>query len=434
MNKFCQLHLHTQQGSKMDGDGDVYDYIKRASENGNSHMAVTDHGRMSAFFDLQQACNKSDVKPIFGLEQYVIPDNELVVLSEKGKRKRTKSNHLILLAKNEIGYKNLLHLHYISMTAENHFYYNNRSTFSEVFKYKEGLMAGTACIASPFAQLLRNGKEEEAENLFMLFLENFKDNFYVEMQMNELFGEGLEGFDGLVDGQKTVNAFLGNLADKNGVPKVLTGDVHYLNKGDDIYQNVSIAIRDRRTINEAGFHMNCRNLYFHKPEDYYEMNKTWDYGFSDDQISEMLNNTEIIANKCNYELPNRDRMIFPTVTNDDENNLENLCLKTLDERIDKGIIDKDRKEEYLKRIDKELGLLQRKGFSSYVMVLSDIFDFTDKNGMMTGYARGSGGGSLVLYLSNVTKIDPLKYDLIFERFLSENRAPDVVVSYFKKFD
>lgn len=207
---FAQLHCHHAEGSMLDSVVSSEELAQRAAQYGHKSLSVTDHGRLSAWFEHQQACRKYDINPVFGLEQYVIPDDELITLNDKGKRIRCKNNHLILLAKTPEGMNNIRHLHYISMAAENHFYYNNHSTFSEIFKYSKDVICGTACMMSPFSNALKEGNPEKSERLFNLFLDNFKDDFYVEVQLNELVHEG----EGLKQGQKTVNDFLIDLANR----------------------------------------------------------------------------------------------------------------------------------------------------------------------------------------------------------------------------
>src|SRR6056297_3013979 len=178
---FVQLHLHTHIGSQLDGIGDPSQYAKLAKEKGHPALAVTDHGRMNAFFKHQEACLEEGIKPIFGVEAYV--EFELERFEEKnGKKKRIRNEnmHLILLAKNEIGYKNLLKLNYLSNSDEKHFYYRNNILIKEIIENKEGLIIGSGCGNSPFNKLFRAGEEEKAEKLYKLFVDEFGDDFYTE--------------------------------------------------------------------------------------------------------------------------------------------------------------------------------------------------------------------------------------------------------------
>lgn len=422
---FAQLHCHHASGSMLDSVVTSEELAKRASELGHKSLSVTDHGRLSAWFDHQAACRKYGLNPVFGLEQYVIPDDELITLNDKGKRVRCRNNHLILLAKNMEGMNNIRHLHYISMAAENHFYYNNHSTFSEIFQYKDGVICGTACMMSPFSNALKDGKPEKAEELFNLFLNNFKDDFYVEIQLNELTKE----IAGLEHGQKSTNDFLIDLANKNGVPIVITGDVHYLGREDYRIQDISLAMREKRTMNDPGFTLESRTLYYHDIDDYRYFDTRFEYNYGDEKIFEWCNNAEEIASRCHAEIPERTTMIFPNVTLEDEYEMERISKENLAKKF--GVDDwRKAPQEYIDRIEMELGLLKRKGFGSYCMVLYDIFKYCDEEGIPVGYGRGSGAGSLVLYLLGVTKIDSIKYGLLFERFLSDARTVNTVVDYF----
>ena len=422
---FAQLHCHHSSGSMLDSVVTSEQLAQRAAQYGHKSLAVTDHGRLSAWFEHQQSCRKYGINPVFGLEQYVIPDDELVTLNDKGKRVRCKNNHLILLAKSDEGMNNIRHLHYVSMTGENHFYYNNHSTFSEIFQYKKDVICGTACMMSPFSNALKEGNPEKSERLFNLFLDNFRDDFYVEVQLNELVHEG----EGLEHGQKTVNDFLISLADKHGVPVVITGDVHYLDKEDYRLQDISLAMRERRTVNDPGFTLEARTLFYHDVCDYKFLNERFGYGYTDAQIEQWCDNAGEIASRCHGEIPERTTMIFPAVTTDDEYEMERLAKENLARKFG---VDEWQKapQEYVERVEYELDLLKRKGFGSYCMVLQDIFRFCDEEEIPVGFGRGSGAGSLVLYLLGITRLDPIKYGLLFERFVSEARCVNTVVDYF----
>lgn len=427
---FNHLHLHTQIGSKLDGIASSDEYAKRAKELGHSSIAVTDHGKLSGWYEHQKACLKQGIKPIFGVEQYVCHDYELEKYDEKGKRIRPPNGHLILLAKNEIGYKNIMKLHYISMVDEKHFYYNNHSSFEEVFEHKDGVIVGTACMGSPFARLIREGKNEEAEELLDRFLNEFGEDMYVELQMNELIGVREKA----TEGQKTINRFMEKWADKNNVLKLLTGDVHYLDKEDYIIQNIALAMQSKSTVSQKGaFDLESSTLFYHDTEDYKKFNENWNYGYTDEYIETLCNNTQIIADKCNFIIPSRNRMLLPTVFEDDEEEMEKRSKQGLVDYFKVGEYD-DCPKEYRDRLEYELEILKRKGFGSYGMILYDIFQFCKREKIMTGSGRGSALGSLVLFCLGITTIDPLKHGLIFERFLSDTRAPNVGYSYFRALD
>lgn len=420
---FTQLHIHTHWGSPLDGVSSTEDYAKIAKEKKHPAVAITDHGKMNGFFKHQQACLKEGIKPIFGVEAYVVFD-ELEKYEMKGnrqKRLRNENLHLILLAKNKQGYRNLLKLNYLSMSDDSHYYYRNHITIEEVFKNKEGLIVGSGCGNSPFNTLFRWGREKEAEELYSRFVEEFGDDFYTELQMSELMEEDYN--------QKLINDFELRMAKKFNRMIVLAGDVHYAEKGMDQVQTISIAVRNKDTIDNLSFEIESKNLYYHDIDDYKNFNKEWDYGYNDKQIEEWCNNTLKIAEKCNYLIPERQRMILPDATGNDDVEIIKKAKEGLSVRL--GVSSFDECDEvYRNRLNEELSVITRKGMSNYILILQDVFIFADKEKIMKGVGRGSAAGSLVLYCMGITTIDPIKYGLIFERFLSAERSPDVVYDWF----
>jgi len=419
---FCHLHLHTHIGSQLDGVGDPEQYAKLAKEMGHPAIAVTDHGKMNAFFKHQEACLKHGIKPIFGVEAYV--EFELERTEKKAgkvKRIRNENMHLILLAKNEVGYKNLLKLNYLSNADEQHFYYRNHILIKEIFEHKEGLIIGSGCGNSPFNKLFRKGEEEKAEKLYGLFVDEFGDDFYTELHMSELLDDEYN--------QKEINKFELRMAEKYNRMIVLAGDVHYHEPGKDQIQTLAIAIRNRDTIDNLTFQIESKNLYYHDINDYKRFNEEWGYGYTNEQIEEWCANTVKVADKCNYLIPERKRMILPSETEDDDSVIIQKAREGLAKRFN---VDKyeDCPEEYKERLSTELSVIIRKGMSSYILILEDIFRFADKESIVRGPGRGSAAGSLVLYALDITTLDPIKYGLIFERFLSASRSPDVVFDWF----
>lgn len=363
--------------SILDGVSSSDLYAKKASSYGHTSMAITDHGKMTGVYNHQGACDKYGIKPVFGVEMYLV--DQLESFNDKEKRKRDRTNHLILLAKNEVGYKNLLYLNYLSMNDDKHFYYSNRILQKELFEKSEGIVVGTACMGSKWGRLLSEGREKEAEALYMEFLDHFKDDFYTEVQLNELNYE----MPNLPQGQKTINDFLIDLADKNGVPVVLTGDVHYSEKGQDVVQTISIAIRDRTTIDDLSFEIESKRLYYHDVPDYIEFDKEFGYNYGEEKVRNWTSNTQIIADKCNYRIPERRKMFIPKLTKNDDEFLVRSCRGALN-----SLFNGSPPDEYKERLNRELEVLLRKGFSSYIMILKDMVDFVLSEGYMTGPGRG----------------------------------------------
>jgi len=425
---YSQLHLHTHIGSQLDGVGTPEQYAKLAKEMGHPALAITDHGKMNGHYEHYLACKKYGIKPIFGVEAYV--EFELERYEEikgKQKRQRNKNMHLILLAKNEIGYKNLLKLNYQSNADEKHFYYKNHILLNDLFKNKEGIIVGTACMGSPFAKLYREEGPEKSEKLFKIFVDKFGDDFYTEIQMNEITHK----IDNFEKGQISVNEWMMKLANKYNVPIILTGDVHYAKPGLDKIQTLAIAISRGVTLDELDWELEGKSLFYMDIPDFKEFNKKWGYEYTDEQIEEWCDNSQIIADKCNYEFKERNRLILPSLTDNDDALLVKESKKGLVKKLNVESWD-EVPIKYKKRLAKEIEILLRKGFASYIMILWDVFNFAKKEEIMRGPARGSGGGSLTLYSLDITTLDPIKYGLIFERFLSNERSADVVYDYFNE--
>jgi len=219
------------------------------------------------------------------------------------------------------------------------------------------------------------------------------------------------------------------LGNKFGVPIVITGDVHYLEKGQDKLQTLSIAIRDKSTIDNIKFQLESKQLFFHDEEDYINFNEEWKYGYSKSDIISWCNNAVDVANKCNFTIPKRTKVHLPKMSKDDDA----LLIKKAREGLQKKFKVEGYKKipnEYRKRLSMELETLIRKGFSSYCMILYDIYEFIGEKGYYRGAGRGSASGSLVLYALDVTTLDPIKYNLLFQRFVSAERTPDMVLNYW----
>lgn len=425
MEDFVQLHIHSGLGSPLDGVSSTADYIKQAKRLGHKSLATTDHGKLNNFFEHQEECLKAGIKPIFGVEAYV--SFQLENFEEKAgklKRVRNKNMHIIILVKDYVGYKNLLKLNYISFNDKEHYYYRNHITIDEIIKHKEGLIIGSGCGNSPFNMLFREGKEDEADALYEKFVDAFGDDFYTELQMNELYGDEERNYD-----QKEINAFELRMAKKYNRRIVLAGDVHYDLPGKDLIQTISIAVRNGDTIDDLKFEIESKNLYYHSIQNYLEFNKQWDYGYTEEEILEWCANTVIIGDKLNFVMPARNRMLLPTLTDDDDLTLVKKSRAGLQKIFNVDTYSKV-PDVYKERLSSELKVILKKGMSSYLLIFEDIFQFVERNDIMAGVGRGSGAGSLILYCLNITKIDPIRYNLIFERFLSEQRSPDVVYDYF----
>lgn len=417
MEKFVQCHLHTNY-STYDALNTPAQMIEQAKKHGHSACAITDHGVLGGTYAFQKAALAAGIKPLLGMEGYSAFN--LVDMDTTGKKRiKTKNNHIILLAKNEAGWKSLLRLNYISNADEEHFYYKPRFTFEELFKYKEGLVVSTACIASPFANLLKENKFEEAEKLFDKFCLEFKDNLFAEVQLNE------------IEFQKDYNNWLISQANKKGIPIIITGDCHYMEPDGAAAQELMFQAR-KEDENEVGQTFACRSLYYHGIEDYHNFNKDWNYGYSDGQIDEWCSNTLLVADKINFLIPERTKMLLPRQAFDEDD--------TLTEKAVKGLCDyfgvkelKDCPKEYVDRLLFELKLLIKKGVARYFLVLQDVLSWCDENNISHGPGRGSACGSLVAMCLGITSkaIEPISNRLLFSRFISEDRLTDCYIDYSK---
>ena len=414
---FVHTHIHTVY-SAYDAVNTPEQMVEQAVKHGHKAMAITDHGVMGGTYNFQQACLKNGIKPLLGMEGYVV--DKLVNEDEKGKRIRLKNNHIILIAKNYDGWKSLLKLNYLSNSDDDHFYYKPRFSFKELFENKKGLIVSSACLASGFANLLKQGKENEAVKLFETFCHEFGEDFYAELQLNE------------IQEQKEYNSWLISQATHYGVPLTIAGDCHYATPDGAATQELAFRIRNDSE-NEVGQTFACRKLYYQGIDDFKAFNKEWNYGYTDEQIESWCSNTVDLANKVDFTIPERKKMRLPRQAFDEDGELikkarEGLCnyfgVKNFDECP----------TEYKDRLNFELQLMVKKGISRYFLVLMDILKWCDDNKISHGIARGSAGGSLVSMCLGVTGkiMDPIKNGLLFERFVSNERLVDCYIDYSKE--
>ena len=417
MEKFVHTHIHTVY-STYDAVNTPEQMVEQAVKHNHQAVAITDHGVMGGTYSFQQACIKNGIKPLLGMEGYVV--SKLVDEDDKGKRVRLKNNHLILIAKNEDGWKSLLKLNYLSNSDDEHFYYKPRFTFKELFKNKKGLIVSSACLASPFANLLKLGKEKEAIELFEKFCQEFGEDFYAELQLNE------------IQEQKAYNSWLIAQATHYGVPLTIAGDCHYAVPEGAAAQEMAFRIRNDSE-NEVGQTFACRNLYYHGIDDFKKFNMEWNYGYTDEQIDNWCANTYDLSNKVNFTIPERKKMRLPRQAFDEDGELITKAKKGLCEYFNVKTFE-ECPEEYRKRLEFELQLMVKKGIARYFLVLMDILNWCDANKISHGIARGSAGGSLVSMCLGVTGkiMDPVKNGLLFERFISNERLVDCYIDYSKK--
>ena len=413
MNKFVHLHNHSTY-SFTDGYGLPEQYIARAKELGQESIAVTDHGNISAHYKWYKECKKNGIKPILGCEMYLVDSKEEV--------KEREYNHIILIVKNEIGYKNLMTL--VTRAWCEQFYYKPRITQQDLFDHQEGLIVLSGCLSSPFLKHLKENQVEECYQLFKKFQSKIKD-FYVEFQPIG-FDEGLPAYKRLLELYET-------RLKPEGFKMVATNDCHYVCAHQHKTQEVLLCVQSNDNMaNPKHWHFD-QDDFFLKSRD--EMEKSLTDIHPDYDFTECLDETVRISEMIDFTFPKAEPIKFP-FEGDKMELLKKMCY---DGMVTRGLFyenggmftQPESTYKYKERLDYELDLIQRKNFIDYFLVISDLIQWSKNNGILVGPARGSAAGSLACYALAITEIDPLPYGLIFERFIDINRAdlPDIDIDF-----
>ena len=402
-SKFVHLHLHTEY-SLLDGANRIKDLPIRAKELGMDAMAITDHGVMFGCIDFYKACKANDVKPIIGCEVYVAPGSRF----DKVLDKSVKYNHLILLAKNMQGYRNLCKL--VSSGFTDGYYYKPRIDKEILEKYHDGLICLSACLGGEVPGYFLNGQDELAKNSALWFKNLFGEDYYLEVQANTMKEQYL------------VNQKLFKLSKEIGVPLVATNDSHYLKKEDAYNHEVLLCIQTGKRMSDPDrMKFKTDDFYVKSPEEMMEYFK---------DVPEAIENTVKIAEKCNVEfefghtiLPNYD---VPEEFESHYDYFKKLSYDGLHKRYGEEL-----SQEIIDRAEYELGTISKMGFVDYFLIVWDYINFAKTHDIPVGPGRGSGAGSVIAYALEITDIDPLKYGLIFERFLNPERIsmPDFDVDF-----
>ena len=408
---FTHLHVHTEY-SLLDGSNKIKEYVKCLKSLGMTAGAITDHGNMYGVIDFYRACtevNKKDpndfpIKPIIGCEVYVAPGSRF---DKEAVQTDDRYYHLVLLAENNTGYANLSHI--VSRGFTEGYYYKPRVDMELLEQYHEGIIALSACLAGEIPRNILKGKPELAKE--------------AAIKLNNIFGQGnffLELQDHGIPEQKTVNNYLMALSDQLGIPLVATNDCHYTYEGDAEAHDLLLCIQTGKKVSDEDRMRYEGGQYYVKSEA--EMRALFPYA------QEALDNTQKIADRCNVtiefggsKLPDFD---VPEGY-DSWTYLNKLCDDGLKERYpdDDGTI--------RQRLDYELSIIKRMGYVDYFLIVWDYINFCRENGIAVGPGRGSAAGSIVSYCIHITNIDPVKYDLFFERFLNPERVsmPDIDVDF-----
>ncbi len=403
MSKFVHLHIHSEF-SLLDGANRIKDLPVRAKELGMDAMALTDHGVMYGAIDFYKACKKEGIKPIIGCEMYVAPRSRL----SKEPGIDNKYYHLILLAKNNQGYKNLSKL--VSLSFIDGYYYKPRIDLEILEKYHEGLICLSGCLAGAVNQALLNGNNEKAEEIALWHKKVFGEDYYIEVQNN-----GLQE-------QVLANQKLIQLARKLDIPIVATNDAHYLKKEDAYNHEVLLCIQTGKRMSDVDrMRFDTDELYVKSPEEMSEYFKAF---------PEAIENTVKIAEKCNVEfefghtiLPNYE---VPPEYPTHYDFFKKLC----DDGIKKRYGENPSKE-ILDRAEYEMKIIKEMGYVDYYLIVWDFIFYAKTHDIPVGPGRGSGAGSILAYAIGITDIDPMKYGLLFERFLNPERVsmPDFDVDF-----
>ncbi|MCB9057260.1 MAG: DNA polymerase III subunit alpha [Calditrichae bacterium] len=403
---FVHLHSHTHY-SLLDGAGRLKDMVNRAGELGMQALAITDHGNLFGAVEFYSECKKAGIKPIIGCEAYIAPGKRDFRQKIDGE---ANAYHLVLLAKNEKGFKNLIKLS--SLAYLEGMYYKPRIDFESLTQYSEGLIATSACMSGPIAWKLRQGRRDDAIKEAERYIKLFGDDFYFEIQNHHIPEE------------QHVYPMIYDLAKEMGVKVVATNDTHYLNHGDHEAHDILICLqtgKDRDDPNRMRY--GTEELYMKSPGEMYSLFK---------DKSQVLENTLEITEKINLELDFNARLLprFSIPANEgtaDENEyLKILTMRGADKKFNKNIT-----PEIKNRIDYELGVIQKMGFAGYFLITQDFINAAREKDIPVGLGRGSAAGSMVAYTLGITDVDPLKYDLLFERFLNPERVtmPDIDIDF-----
>ena len=400
---FTHLHVHTEY-SLLDGSSKIKEICKRAKELGMDSLAITDHGVMYGVIDFYKAAKEAGVHPVLGCEVYVAPGSRFEKEQVKGEE---IYNHLVLLAENNTGYSNLMKI--VSRGFTEGFYYKPRVDYELLEKYHEGIIALSACLAGIVPTYLTRGMYEQAKKEAMRLADIFGENhFYLELQ------------DHGIPQQQTVNQGLLRMHQETGIPLVATNDVHYIYDTDETAHDILLCIQTQKTVDdEDRMRYEGGQYYLKSPE---EMEKLFPYA------KKALENTGEIAHRCNveiefghYHLPEYDVPDGYTAWE----YLNKLCEEGLQKRYGNP------QKEHWDRLAYELETIKSMGFVDYFLIVWDFIKYAKDNGIAVGPGRGSAAGSLVAYCLEITDIDPLRFQLLFERFLNPERVtmPDIDVDF-----
>ncbi|HQK36320.1 MAG TPA: DNA polymerase III subunit alpha, partial [Bacteroidales bacterium] len=409
MSGFVHLHVHTQY-SILDGASNISALIAKAKNDGMPAVAITDHGNMFGVKEFVNEANKQGIKPVIGCEVYVATRSR----TDRTDKEDRSSRHLILLAKNLTGYHNLAKL--VSLGYVEGFYYKPRIDKELLRQYHDGLIASSACLGGEVPELFFTEGETAAENAILEYADIFGKDFYLELQRH--FTGDPQTDSEVFDRQQKVNEFLARMAKKHGIGLIATNDVHFVNAEDAEAHDRLICLNTNAEIDDPDRLRYTKQEYFKITAEMAEL-------FAD--FPEALENTVSIAEQVESYSLERDPVMphfpLPDGFTDDNEYLRHLTYEGAARRY--GEMD----ETIRARIDYELGVIKKMGYPGYFLIVWDFLRAAREMGVAVGPGRGSAAGSVVAYCLRITDIDPLKYGLLFERFLNPERIsmPDIDV-------
>ena len=404
-NYFTHLHLHTDY-SLLDGAITINKLVNFAQENKLKSIAISDHGNIFGAVKFFQKCKKAGIKPVLGMEAYITEDTAI-------KDIKNRYFHLLLLVQNETGYKNLCKL--ISYSFKDGFYFKPRIDYKTLERYSEGLIASTACLGGHIPQLLLKGQDDLAEEKIEWFVNLFgKERFYLEVQPEDQKEQAI------------VNNKLYELSNKKNIELIATCDAHYCHLEDHEAHELLLAIQTHKKITDPDRYSfgDCR-VYLRTQDEMYDIFK---------KNERALWNTGKIADMCNFDFQT-DKLFFPKFEipkeYTQEQYFQKLCIDGLQQLKNDSRIPPEKYETYDARLKEEMDLIINMGFVGYFLIVSDFIMWAKAESIPVGPGRGSAAGSLVSWSLQITNIDPIKYNLIFERFLNPERVtmPDIDIDF-----
>ena len=430
MGNYTIIHAHSCY-SFQDGVMDIESYVKRVKECGMKGASLTEHGNMASSLKFYHECRKQGINPVIGVEAYINDIREEGLAAEDYQeeeeatedRKDMKNSHILLLAKNYTGFKDIIHISGEAMV--NGYRWRPRTTNTFILQRAGHFIVTTACQASQFARWIMAGEPDKVESLLWKYKEAFKDDFYIEVQLQE------------GDIQKEVNAGLLKLSKKLEIPVVLGMDIHYLDAEDWELQELKMlmaqgftkkALENPETLKRKPFTLESKELFFKSYDEVFEASKRLGYEYTNAQLQEWMEQTNNVNSKVNIEIPLYDIKYPKYVTPNNESITDyftKCCVDGFKERFKDGRIPKDKLKEYTDKLKEEVNIICQMGFASYFLIIRDALDKVRIMGGRVGAGRGSVVGSLAAFCLRITNLDPIRFNLYFERFINPHRKDPV---------